>query len=131
MGSAGAIAAATLPASGQQPGGPAAPPPQAAKRNPLTQYPKPPTKDQHQEPPGLASMMDPKPDHGETSYKGADVAINYLPVEEPDAREVVQLIQAEGRKAVVIPGDIRDEAFCTQLVSRPMGLAGWTLFTAG
>jgi NAD(P)-dependent dehydrogenase (short-subunit alcohol dehydrogenase family) len=156
--SAGAIAAAlpgASPASAQQAGGPAAPPPQAAKRNPLTQYPKPPFKDQHQEPPGLASMMDPKPDHGETSYKGAgkligrkalitggdsgigraaaiafaregaDVAINYLPVEEPDAREVVQLIQAEGRKAVAIPGDIRDEAFCTQLVSRAVdGLGG-------
>jgi NAD(P)-dependent dehydrogenase (short-subunit alcohol dehydrogenase family) len=157
--SAGAIAAAAMPgaspASAQQPGGPAAPPPQAAKQNPLTQYPKPPFKDQHQEPPGLASMMDPKPDHGETSYKGAgkligrkalitggdsgigraaaiafaregaDVAINYLPVEEPDAREVVQLIQAEGRKAVAIPGDIQDEAFCTQLVSRAVdGLGG-------
>jgi NAD(P)-dependent dehydrogenase (short-subunit alcohol dehydrogenase family) len=91
--------------------------------------------------------MNPRPDHGETSYKGtgrlvgrralitggdsgigraaaiayaregADVAINYLPVEEPDAREVVQLIKAEGRKAVAIPGDIRDEAFCRRLVA--------------
>ena len=42
--------------------------------------------------------------------EGADVAINYFPTEEPDAREVVDLIRAEGRKAVAIPGDLRDEA---------------------
>lgn len=48
--------------------------------------------------------------------EGADVAINYLPVEEPDAREVVQLIREAGRKAVAIPGDIRNESFCNQLV---------------
>ncbi|MES2462137.1 MAG: SDR family oxidoreductase, partial [Armatimonadota bacterium] len=45
------------------------------------------------------------------------VAINYLPAEEPDAREVVALIKAEGRKAVAIPGDIQDEAFCKRLVA--------------
>ncbi|MDB5961181.1 MAG: hypothetical protein JWP59_2475, partial [Massilia sp.] len=48
--------------------------------------------------------------------EGADVAINYLPAEEADAREVVALIRAEGRKAVAIPGDIRTEAFCKRLV---------------
>lgn len=122
-------------------------PKQAVKQNPVTQYPKPPFARQPQEPPGLASKMNPRPDHGETSYQGtgrlvgrkalvtggdsgigraaaiafaregADVAINYLPAEEPDAREVVQLIQASGRKAVAIPGDIRDENFCNQLVA--------------
>jgi NAD(P)-dependent dehydrogenase (short-subunit alcohol dehydrogenase family) len=91
--------------------------------------------------------MDPRPDHGETSYRGsgklvgrkalvtggdsgigraaaiafaregADVAINYLPVEEPDAREVIELIRADGRKGVAIPGDIRDERFCNRLVA--------------
>src|SRR4051812_37320039 len=124
-------------------------------QNPLTQYPKPPFKRQHQDPPGLASKMEPRPDHGETSYKGsgklagrkalitggdsgigraaaiayaregADVAINYLPVEEPDAKEVVELIRAEGRKAVALPGDITDESFCKKLVSDAMsGLGG-------
>jgi NAD(P)-dependent dehydrogenase (short-subunit alcohol dehydrogenase family) len=49
--------------------------------------------------------------------EGADVAFGYLPAEEEDAREVVQLIRAAGRKAVPLPGDIRDEAFCKKLVA--------------
>lgn len=122
-------------------------PKQSVRQNPINQYPSPPFPRQQQEPPGLASQMTPRPDHGETSYQGsgrlvgrkalvtggdsgigraaaiafaregADVAINYLPVEEPDAREVIQLIQAAGRKAVAIPGDIRNESFCNQLVA--------------
>lgn len=129
--------------------------PAAELQDPTTKYPKPPFKGQSQPWPGLASQMDPKPDHGETSYKGsgrlkgrkalitggdsgmgraaaiayaregADVAINYLPAEEPDAREVVALIKAEGRKAVAIPGDIRVEAFCQRLVTEAVnGLGG-------
>ena len=124
-------------------------------QNPLDQYPKPPFKRQHQDAPGLACMMDPKPDHGETSYKGsgkligrkalitggdsgmgraaaiafaregADVAFGYLPVEEPDAKEVVELIKAEGRKAIAIPGDLTDEAFCQKTVADAVaGLGG-------
>ncbi|MES2832598.1 MAG: SDR family oxidoreductase [Pseudomonadota bacterium] len=118
-----------------------------AKRNPITAYPKPPFPRQLQEWPGLASQMNPRPDHGETSYKGngklagrkalitggdsgigraaaiayaregADVVINYLPAEEPDAQEVVKLLRGEQRKIVAIPGDIRDEAFCKKLVA--------------
>jgi NAD(P)-dependent dehydrogenase (short-subunit alcohol dehydrogenase family) len=49
--------------------------------------------------------------------EGADVAINYLPAEEPDAREVVQLIRAAGRKAVALPGDLKEEAFCNRLIA--------------
>ena len=116
-------------------------------KDPLTAYPAPPFPKQQQPWPGLTSKMNPRPDHGETSYKGsgrlkgrkalltggdsgigraaaiayaregADVAINYLPAEEADAREVVALIRAEGRKAVAIPGDIKDEAFCKKLVA--------------
>lgn len=112
------------------------------------QYPRPPFPEQLQPWPGLASQMNPQADHGETSYRGtgrlkgrkalitggdsgigravaiayaregADVAINYLPEEESDAAEVIQLIQAEGRKAVAIPGDIRTESFCETLVER-------------
>ncbi|MBB6107745.1 NAD(P)-dependent dehydrogenase, short-chain alcohol dehydrogenase family [Mucilaginibacter lappiensis] len=115
--------------------------------DPAAKYPKPPFKGQSQPWPGLASKMDPRPDHGETSYKGsgrlagrkalitggdsgmgraaaiayaregADVAINYLPAEEPDAKEVIALIKAEGRKAIAIPGDLREEVFCQKLVS--------------
>jgi NAD(P)-dependent dehydrogenase (short-subunit alcohol dehydrogenase family) len=127
----------------------------SSMENPVTKYPKPPFKSQSQPWPGLASKMDPRPDHGETSYKGsgrlngrkalitggdsgmgraaaiayaregADVAINYLPAEEPDAQEVVSLIKAAGKKAVAIPGDIRDESFCKQLVSQAVqGLGG-------
>ena len=111
-------------------------------------FPKPPFPKQEQPWPGLASKMDPKPDHGEETYKGtgrlngrkalvtggdsgigraaaiafaregADVAINYLPAEEPDAKEVVEIIKAAGRKAVAIPGDIKDENFCKQMVER-------------
>ncbi|MDF2603475.1 MAG: oxidoreductase [Sphingomonas sp.] len=117
-------------------------------------YPKPPFPVQRQPWPGLASKMTPRPDHGEQSYKGsgklagkkalitggdsgigraaaiayaregADVAINYLPAEEPDAREVVALIAAEGRKAVAIPGDLRDERFCRRLVEQAAGQLG-------
>jgi NAD(P)-dependent dehydrogenase (short-subunit alcohol dehydrogenase family) len=117
-------------------------------QNPLTQYPQPEFPKQPQSVPGLASKMDPVPDHGETSYKGfgrllgrkalitggdsgigraaaiaiaregADVVLNYLPEEEPDAQEVVELIRAAGRKAVTIPGDLKSETFCAELVKK-------------
>jgi NAD(P)-dependent dehydrogenase (short-subunit alcohol dehydrogenase family) len=122
--------------------------------NPATEYPKPPFPAQQQEWPGLASKMTPRPDHGEKSYKGsgrlagrkalltggdsgmgraaaiafaregADVAINYLPQEESDATEVVALIRGAGRKAVAIPGDLREEAFCNRLVSEAVNSLG-------
>ena len=123
--------------------------------DPTRKFPKPPFPEQKQTWPGLASQMDPRPDHGERSYtgsgrlagrralitggdsgmgraaaiayarEGADVAINYLPDEEPDAQEVLALIRAAGRKAVAIPGDIRNESFCRELVSRAVaGLGG-------
>ncbi|HEV7929337.1 MAG TPA: SDR family oxidoreductase [Nitrosospira sp.] len=158
---AGLAAALTGPAFAQQGAVPAAAPAasvgsrresprpagQSVKQDPTTQYRRPPFPPQQQDPPGLAGRMDPRPDHGETSYRGsgklvgrkalvtggdsgigraaaiafaregADVAINYLPVEEPDAREVVELIRADGRKAVALPGDIRDERFCNKLVA--------------
>ena len=48
--------------------------------------------------------------------EGADVAINYLPDEEADAREVIELIEKEGRKGIALPGDLRHEAFCERLI---------------
>jgi NADP-dependent 3-hydroxy acid dehydrogenase YdfG len=57
--------------------------------------------------------------------EGADVAIVYFPAEEPDAHEVIQIIRAAGRKAIALPGDIRDEAFCQALVEQAVsGLGG-------
>ncbi len=123
-------------------------------QDPTTKYPQPPYPRQSQPWPGLAGRMDPKPDHGEASYKGsgrlagrkalitggdsgmgraaaiayaregADVAINYLPDEESDAREVVDLIRSAGRKAVPLPGDLRDAAFCRRLVDDAMRQLG-------
>ena len=150
-----ALSAAGFPLAAQAHGAA----PEAAKapalQNPQARYPKPPFKEQPQEWPGLTSKMDPRPDHGEQSYKGsgrlagrkalltggdsgigraaaiafaregADVAINYLPAEEPDAKEVIELVRAAGRKAVPLAGDIRDEAFCKRLVADAVaGLGG-------
>ncbi|MDX6256714.1 MAG: hypothetical protein QOJ11_3048 [Frankiales bacterium] len=116
-------------------------------QDPTTQYPKPPFDKQQQSEPGLAQQMNPRPDHGEDSYRGtgrlegrralitgadsgigravaiayaregADVALSYLPSEEADAQEVVALIEKAGRKAVAVPGDLVDEGYCTSLVA--------------
>jgi NAD(P)-dependent dehydrogenase (short-subunit alcohol dehydrogenase family) len=121
---------------------------------PAPVYPNPPFPLQQQPWPGLASKMNPRPDHGETSYRGsgrlagrkalitggdsgmgraaaiafaregADVAINYLPPEEPDAKEVIALIRQAGRKGIALPGDIREEAFCRKLVEDAVGQLG-------
>jgi NAD(P)-dependent dehydrogenase (short-subunit alcohol dehydrogenase family) len=149
------LAATAAPAAAQSggDGGSSAGP--AKISDPRSKYPKLPFKDQKQPWPGLQSKMDPVPDCGETSYKGnnrltgrkalvtggdsgigraaaiafaregADVAINYYPSEEPDAREVIDLIRREGRTAVAIPGDLRDAAFCRRLVADAVkGLGG-------
>jgi len=116
--------------------------------DPRSRYPRAPYAEQRQEWPGLATKMDPRPDHGESSYRGhgrlqgrkalitggdsgmgraaaiafaregADVAINYLPEEQEDADEVLAWIRKAGVKAVAIPGDLRQESFCQELVQR-------------
>ncbi|HVJ36369.1 MAG TPA: SDR family oxidoreductase [Stenotrophomonas sp.] len=123
-------------------------------RDPRSLHPRPPFNTPQQPWPGLASKMEPRPDHGEQSYvgherlagrkalitggdsgigrataiayarEGADVAINYLPQEESDAREVIELIRAAGRKAVAIPGDLRKREFCDQLVAKAVQQLG-------
>jgi NAD(P)-dependent dehydrogenase (short-subunit alcohol dehydrogenase family) len=150
-GVAGAAFAAAMPGEAQSSAGATA----APFVDPTTKYPKPPYPGQTQPWPGLASKMNPRPDHGEISYKGsgrlagrkalitggdsgmgraaaiayaregADVCISYYPTEEPDAREVIELIKAEGRKAIAAPGDLRQESYCKELVAKAIaGLGG-------
>src|SRR4051794_23286679 len=116
-------------------------------QDPREKHAKPPQPAQQQEPPGLESEMDPKPDYGETSYKGsgklqgraavitggdsgigravalafaregADVLIAYLE-EESDAKETARVVKDAGRKCVAVAGDIRDEAHCRAIIDR-------------
>jgi NAD(P)-dependent dehydrogenase (short-subunit alcohol dehydrogenase family) len=125
-----------------------------AMQDPRQQYPQPPFPRQPQPVPGKASKMDPVPDHGEISYKGAgkltgrkalitggdsgigraaaiafaregaDVAISYLASEASDAAEVLQLIEAEGRMAIDLPGDVTDEDWCRSLVEQAVEKMG-------
>jgi NAD(P)-dependent dehydrogenase (short-subunit alcohol dehydrogenase family) len=120
---------------------------QPSAPDPTTLYPRPPFEPQQQRGPALASEMRPRPDHGEETYsgngrlegrralitgadsgigravaiayarEGADVALSYLPQEESDAQDVVALIEKAGRRAVAIPGDLADEAYCVSLVA--------------
>ena len=119
-------------------------------QDPRSQYPAPPFPRQPQPSPGLVSEMEPRPDHGEQSYvgsgrlkdrkalvtggdsgigraaaiafarEGADVAIAYLPEEQSDADEVLALIEDAGRKALGLPGDVKDEAWCRLLVEHTL-----------
>ena len=123
-------------------------------QDPRKQYPQPPFPKQPQSAPGLAQKMDPKPDHGEESYKGsgklkgrkalitggdsgigraaaiafaregADVAIGFLPSEQADAEEVLALIKAEGGKALGLPGDVKDEQWCRAMVEQTVDAFG-------
>lgn len=118
-------------------------------QDPTTAYPKPPQPAQKQQPPGRTNEMDPKPDHGETSYKGsgrlagkaaiitgadsgigravaiafaregADVLISYLD-EHEDARETAEWVTKAGRKAITVGGDISKAEHCRSLIDRAM-----------
>ncbi|HEX8233699.1 MAG TPA: SDR family oxidoreductase [Caulobacteraceae bacterium] len=126
----------------------------ATLRDPQEQGAKPPFPEQEQNLPGLEQEMDPRPDYGVESYKGsgklqgrralitggdsgigravalafaregADVAISYLPQEEADAAETAQIVEAEGRKCLRLPGDIQDQGKCRELVERTVGELG-------
>jgi NAD(P)-dependent dehydrogenase (short-subunit alcohol dehydrogenase family) len=122
-------------------------------RDPRDMFPKPPFPEQKQPHPGLSGEMRPQPDYGEESYRGsgrlagrkaivtgadsgigravalafaregADVVVSYLS-EDDDAAETVRLVEAAGRKAVSVRGDIRDEPGCTGLVQRAVAELG-------
>lgn len=115
--------------------------------NPRELEPKPPFPEQQQQPPGVESEMTPAPDYGEASYRGnsrllgktaiitggdsgigraialafaregADIVISYLN-EERDARETMRIVGEAGRRAILMPGDISQEAHCQQIVER-------------
>ncbi|WP_454042370.1 SDR family oxidoreductase [Cellulosimicrobium sp. Marseille-Q8652] len=128
---------------------------QTTPQDPTTQHPEPEQPADDLQPPGRTGDMSQEPDHGEESYEGsgrlegkralitggdsgigravaiafaregADVAISFLPEEEEDARTTARWVEQAGRKAVLLPGDIRDEAFCRQLVADAVaGLGG-------
>jgi NAD(P)-dependent dehydrogenase (short-subunit alcohol dehydrogenase family) len=108
--------------------------------------PKPPFPEQHQEKPGLESKVRPRPEYEAPLYKGsgklqdavalitggdsgigravavlyaregADIAIVYLAVEQSDAEETRRAVEAEGRRALLLPGDVTDPAFCRKAV---------------
>lgn len=110
--------------------------------------------EQQQERPGLTSLMTPAPDHGETSYvgngllmdrvalitggdsgigravaiayarEGADVAISYLPVEQSDAEETARWVEKAGRRVLLLPGDLREENHCREIVARTIAELG-------
>jgi len=122
--------------------------------DPLHKYPRPPFEAQPQSFPGKTGRMAPEPDHGEDSYKGsgklagqvalitggdsgigravaiayaregADVAISYLPEEQADAEAVSGWIEKAGRRALLLPGDLKDPAYGRSLVARTVETFG-------
>lgn len=122
--------------------------------DPTTKHTTDPFPKQEQVQPGLTGHMTPQPDHGEQSYRGsgrltgrralitggdsgigravaiafaregADVAISYLPDEQQDAEETARWIDDAGRTAVLLPGDIREERHCEELITRTIGDLG-------
>ncbi|HYE15444.1 MAG TPA: SDR family oxidoreductase, partial [Pyrinomonadaceae bacterium] len=56
--------------------------------------------------------------------EGADVALVYLPEEQVDAEETRAAVEAEGRRALLIPGDVRESSFCQEAVEQTVGEFG-------
>ncbi|GJD34606.1 SDR family oxidoreductase [Methylobacterium aerolatum] len=122
--------------------------------DPLHKYPRPPFDAQPQSFPGKTGKMSPDPDHGEESYKGsgklsgqaalitggdsgigravaiayaregADVAISYLPDEQADAEAVAQWVEKAGRRALLLPGDLKQSAYARDSVAKTVETFG-------
>ena len=133
---------------------PEVPDEQPAVTDPTTRYPAQDFPKQEQEQPGLTDKTEPKPHHGEDSYvgsdrltgcralitggdsgigravaiayarEGADVAISYLPEEQADAEDTAKLVEAAGRRSLLLPGDARDEGYCTEIVEKTVSEFG-------
>jgi NAD(P)-dependent dehydrogenase (short-subunit alcohol dehydrogenase family) len=118
--------------------------------DPKAQGPKPTYDQERIEHPGLTGAMQTKPDHGEESYQGlgrltdrvalitgadsgigravaiafaregADVLLAYLPEEEEDAKQTAHWIEKAGRRAITLPGDLREERHCRDIVDRSL-----------
>ncbi|MFF0433870.1 SDR family oxidoreductase [Streptomyces sp. NPDC004327] len=127
---------------------------QAHLADPVALHPRPPFPEQDQDHPGSTEAMDPRPDHGEDTYRGyglllgrralvtggdsgigravcvafaregADVAFTHLPEESEEADETARLIRQAGRTAVAVVCDIRHEEECTALVDKTVGELG-------
>lgn len=119
----------------------------------MLDHPRPPFEPQQQPMPGRTEAMSPRPDHGETSYKGADrllgkravitggdsgigravalayaregadVLISYLD-EHDDAEATAALVREAGRKAVMVAGDIQNAAHCRAIIEKATGEFG-------
>jgi NAD(P)-dependent dehydrogenase (short-subunit alcohol dehydrogenase family) len=122
--------------------------------DPRRRFASPPFPELKQDPPGSSNDLQPQADYGESSYvgsdklagravlitgadsgigraialcfakEGADVLFAHLPEEAKDAKETVRLVEAAGRKAVAVAGDIQSKAFCHQLVDQAVRTFG-------
>ena len=127
---------------------------QHTMQDPRSQYPALDIPEQRQKEPGLDSELQPKADHGETTYigsgklqgrkalisgadsgigravaiafarEGADVAITYLPSEQNDAEETLRIISKEAGETIAIPGDLSEETFAQDLPNNVMKAFG-------
>ncbi|HZR84398.1 MAG TPA: SDR family oxidoreductase [Candidatus Binatia bacterium] len=126
----------------------------SAARPQMQEEPKPPFPEQHLDEPGLESELEPRPRYEAPRYRaagklagkvalvtggdsgigravavlyareGADVAISYLPVEQSDAEETRAAVEREGRRCLLLPGDLTDAAVCRDIVERTVAELG-------